>query len=57
MFNYNPYDLLQKMNREIIREESEEPGRHNRFWLHDDVVKVLKSNTENKLLCRYKLEK
>ncbi|XP_050282592.1 uncharacterized protein LOC126723297 isoform X2 [Quercus robur] len=48
------YDLLQKMDRKIICEESEEPGRRNRFWLHDGVVKVLKSNTANKLLCRYK---
>ena len=54
MFNYSPYDLLQKMDQEIICEELEEPGRRNRFWLHDDVVKVLKSNMANKLLCRYK---
>ena len=56
MFNYSPHDLLQKMDREIIHEESKELGRRNRFWIHDDVVKVLKSNTANKLLCRYKFE-
>ncbi|XP_050282604.1 uncharacterized protein LOC126723302 isoform X6 [Quercus robur] len=33
-----PYDLLQKMDREIIREESEEPGR---------------CITANKLLCKF----
>ena len=53
MFNYSPHDLLQKMDREIIHEESKELGRRNRSWIHDDVVKVLKSNTANKLLCRY----
>ena len=38
MFNYSPYDLLQKMDREIIREESEEPGR---------------CITANKLFCKF----
>ena len=38
MFNYSPYDLLQKMDREIIHEESEEPGR---------------CITANKLFCKF----
>ena len=38
LFNYSPFDLLQKMDREIIREESEAPGR---------------CITANKLLCKF----
>ena len=38
MFNHSPYDLLQKMDQEIIREESEEP---------------IRCITANKLLCKF----
>ncbi|XP_038701585.1 disease resistance-like protein DSC1 isoform X1 [Tripterygium wilfordii] len=40
------HDLLQKMGREIVREESiEEPGKRSRLWDHHDISHVLTKNT------------
>ncbi|KAG2696270.1 hypothetical protein I3760_07G050700 [Carya illinoinensis] len=40
------HDLLQKMGKEIIYDESpEEPGRRSRLWHCKDVLHMLKNNT------------
>ncbi|PRQ22400.1 putative toll-like receptor, P-loop containing nucleoside triphosphate hydrolase [Rosa chinensis] len=40
------HDLLKKMGREIVRQEStKEPGRRSRLWLLEDVKHVLTKNT------------
>ncbi|KAM5550148.1 TMV resistance protein N [Rosa sericea] len=40
------HDLLKKMGREIVRQEStNEPGRRSRLWLLEDVKHVLTKNT------------
>ncbi|OMP03092.1 hypothetical protein COLO4_10633 [Corchorus olitorius] len=38
------HDLLQEMGRDIVRQESEDPGRRNRLWNPEDVYYVLKNN-------------
>ncbi|ESR54628.1 hypothetical protein CICLE_v10018571mg [Citrus x clementina] len=39
------HDLLQKMGREIVRQESvKEPGKRSRLWYYEDVYHVLKKN-------------
>ncbi|OMO93044.1 hypothetical protein COLO4_17149 [Corchorus olitorius] len=40
----NMHDLLQEMGRDIVRQESEDPGKRSRLWSREDVYSVLKSN-------------
>ncbi|EEF47350.1 hypothetical protein RCOM_1077370 [Ricinus communis] len=56
------HDLLQEMGRQIIRQESKEPGIRSRLWNREDIYHVLKKNTGSgaiKGLCldKSKLEK
>jgi hypothetical protein len=44
------HDLLQEMGRDIVRQESEEPGERSRLWFHEDVRSVLEENTVRILL-------
>ena len=44
------------MGWEIVHKESEEPERHSRLWLYDDVLNVLKNNIVSGLLYRHNLE-
>ncbi|XP_038719767.1 disease resistance-like protein DSC1 [Tripterygium wilfordii] len=39
------HDLLQEMGRQIVREESKEPGKRSRLWDHHDICDVLTMNT------------
>lgn len=39
------HDLVQQMGREIVRQESPNPGRRSRLWFHEDVIQVLEENT------------
>ena len=40
------HDLLQKLGRQIVHNESpEQPGSRSRLWLKDDVLHVLENNT------------
>ena len=39
------HDLLQEMGRQIVREESKEPGNRSRLWLAKDICRVLRYNT------------
>ncbi|KAB2596584.1 protein suppressor of npr1-1 [Pyrus ussuriensis x Pyrus communis] len=40
------HDLLEKMGREIVRQESiKEPGGRSRLWSYEDVYRVLTQNT------------
>ncbi|XP_031273332.1 disease resistance-like protein DSC1 [Pistacia vera] len=40
------HDLLQKMGRQIVREESaNNPEKHSRLWDPEDICSVLKNNT------------
>ena len=40
------HDLLQKMGREIVRQESPyEAGRRSRLWFHQDIINVLEEST------------
>ncbi|XP_034680122.1 disease resistance protein RUN1-like isoform X2 [Vitis riparia] len=38
------HDLLQEMGREVVHQESKEPGKRTRLWMHDDISHVLKNN-------------
>lgn len=38
------HNLIQEMGRQIIREESEEPGKRSRLWSPTDVLDVLKND-------------
>ena len=49
------HSLLQQMGWEIVCEQSEEPERLSRLWLHAEVFDVLKNNTVSKLLYRHKI--
>ncbi|KDP31606.1 hypothetical protein JCGZ_14831 [Jatropha curcas] len=40
------HDLLQEMGREIVRQESKEPGKRSRLWIPEEIHQVL---TKNKL--------
>ncbi|KAG2696282.1 hypothetical protein I3760_07G051800 [Carya illinoinensis] len=45
------HDLLQKMGQEIIYDESpDKPGRRSRLWHCEDVLHVLKNNTETEVI-------
>ncbi|KAK1430212.1 hypothetical protein QVD17_12786 [Tagetes erecta] len=39
------HNLVQEMGRQIIREESEKPGKRSRLWSPTDVLDVLKNDT------------
>ncbi|KAL6122991.1 hypothetical protein ACLB2K_075514 [Fragaria x ananassa] len=40
------HDLIREMGCEIVRQESfEEPGRHSRLWLRNDIIHVFTKNT------------
>ncbi|XP_024177195.1 uncharacterized protein LOC112182868 [Rosa chinensis] len=38
------HDLLQEMGREIVRGESQKPGKRSRLWLHTDALPLLRNN-------------
>ncbi|TQD73831.1 hypothetical protein C1H46_040634 [Malus baccata] len=42
------HDLLEDMGREIVRQESKEPGRRSRLWSYEDVHHVLTQKTATK---------
>ena len=42
---FSMHDLLQEMALEIIRQESEEPGKRSRLLLAEDIYQVLKYST------------
>lgn len=39
------HNLVQQMGWEIVRQESPNPGKRSRLWLHEDVLHVLEENT------------
>ncbi|KAH9782269.1 ADP-ribosyl cyclase/cyclic ADP-ribose hydrolase [Citrus sinensis] len=39
------HDLLQELGREIVRQESIDPGNRSRLWHHEDIHEVLTYNT------------
>ncbi|OMO75804.1 hypothetical protein COLO4_25864 [Corchorus olitorius] len=45
---YYPYlwmhDLLKEMGRDIVRQESEDPGKRSRLWMPEEVYHVFKHN-------------
>ncbi|KAH9781853.1 ADP-ribosyl cyclase/cyclic ADP-ribose hydrolase [Citrus sinensis] len=42
------HDLLQELGREIVRQESIDPGNRSRLWHHEDIYEVLTYNTGTK---------
>jgi len=38
------HDLLQEMGREIVNQESEDPGKRSRLWKAEEISDVLKNN-------------
>ncbi|XP_030949687.1 TMV resistance protein N-like [Quercus lobata] len=42
------HDLVENMGRDIVRQESLEPGERSRLWLYKDIDHVLKNNTGTK---------
>ena len=44
------HDLLQELGREIVRQESINPGNRSRLWHHEDIYEVLTYNTVSSLL-------
>ncbi|KAH9781851.1 ADP-ribosyl cyclase/cyclic ADP-ribose hydrolase [Citrus sinensis] len=44
------HDLLQELRREIVRQESINPGNRSRLWHHEDIYEVLTHNTVSSLL-------
>ncbi|KAF7849785.1 hypothetical protein BT93_L0287 [Corymbia citriodora subsp. variegata] len=42
--NIQMHDLIQLMGMDIVNQESDDPGRRSRLWLHDDVIDILSSN-------------
>ena len=52
------HDLLQEMGWRIVcRESFQEPGRHSRLWLCEDIFHVPKKNTVSGMVRRYKCRK
>ncbi|XP_059660257.1 disease resistance protein RUN1-like [Cornus florida] len=42
------HDLIQEMGREIVRQESEDPGKRSRLWSYEDIDEVTENTvTEN----------
>ncbi|XP_062024564.1 disease resistance protein RPV1-like [Rosa rugosa] len=39
------HDLLEEMGKDIVKQESTEPGKRSRLWYHKDVQDVLTENT------------
>ncbi|KAK9200336.1 hypothetical protein WN944_015533 [Citrus x changshan-huyou] len=39
------HDLLEELGREIVRQESIDPGNRSRLWHHEDIYEVLTYNT------------
>ncbi|KAM5582385.1 disease resistance protein RPV1-like [Rosa sericea] len=39
------HDLLEEMGKEIVCQESQEPGERSRLWLYEDVYHVFAQNT------------
>ena len=39
------HGLLQQMGREIVKKESNVPGKRSRLWRYDDALGVLTENT------------
>ncbi|KAH9781903.1 Disease resistance-like protein DSC1 [Citrus sinensis] len=54
LIDVNPYDritmhdLLQELGREIVRQESINPGNQSRLWHHEDMYEILTNNTGTK---------
>ncbi|KAH9782063.1 ADP-ribosyl cyclase/cyclic ADP-ribose hydrolase [Citrus sinensis] len=45
--NITMHDLLQEMGREIVRQEStNDPAKRSWLWHHEDIIKVITSNTK-----------
>ncbi|KAL2334994.1 hypothetical protein Fmac_016207 [Flemingia macrophylla] len=38
------HDLIEDMGKEIVRKESQEPGKRSRLWCPEDIVEVLEEN-------------
>ncbi|KAL2334998.1 hypothetical protein Fmac_016211 [Flemingia macrophylla] len=38
------HDLIEDMGKEIMRKESQEPGKRSRLWCPEDIVEVLEEN-------------
>ncbi|XP_044470554.1 disease resistance protein RUN1-like [Mangifera indica] len=39
------HELLQDMGKEIVRQESNDPGKRSRLWDHEDIFSILKGST------------
>ncbi|XP_057446068.1 disease resistance protein Roq1-like [Lotus japonicus] len=39
------HDLIKDMGREIVKQESSEPGERSRLWFDEDIIHVLQENT------------
>uniref|UniRef100_A0A7N2RB02 ADP-ribosyl cyclase/cyclic ADP-ribose hydrolase n=1 Tax=Quercus lobata TaxID=97700 RepID=A0A7N2RB02_QUELO len=41
------HDLIEEMGRDIVRREwpTDQPGKHSRLWLYNDIDNVLRNNT------------
>ena len=50
------HDLLQELDRDIVNQESIDPGNHNWLWHHEDIYEVLTYNTVSNLLWIITLE-
>ncbi|GAY68562.1 hypothetical protein CUMW_265120 [Citrus unshiu] len=50
------HDLLQELGRDIVSQESIDPGNRSRLWHHEDIYKVLTYNTVSNLLWVITLE-
>ena len=44
------HDLIQELGRDIVSQESIDPGNRNQFWQHEDIYEVLTYNTISNLL-------
>ena len=44
------HDLVEDMGRDIVRQESPEPGERSRLWLYKNIDHVLKNNTVSSYL-------
>ncbi|KDO37431.1 hypothetical protein CISIN_1g008394mg [Citrus sinensis] len=50
------HDWLQELGRDIVSQESIDPGNRSRLWHHEDIYKVLTYNTVSNLLWVITLE-
>ncbi|KAL2334423.1 hypothetical protein Fmac_015636 [Flemingia macrophylla] len=44
------HDLIRSMGKEIVDEQSKWPHKRTRLWFYDDIISVLKMNTNSKVL-------